>query len=328
MKKLITLLTLLHVNIYAYSNCHFKNEHYEEVCSRLVKQGVSIEYANEFLLSSKANKLEMRSFKLFQPKMLKVHHANEKKANNVLIKYIPQILKHLKRYKEVYDESERRYGVNREVVAAILMKETKLGKIVPQYDAFSVFNTLVVKLQPKSSRDRWLLKMAKDNMVSIISYCFEKSYTPLECNFKSSYAGAVGIPQFMPHNFKHIVGYKKEVGDLEVMEDAILSASKFLHDVAGFTTLIQWQKIPNMKEVEEAWYEYDFTHKQSSFVYAQSKNGKKKYHCFACNKPELHYLQGYVKKIMRYNNSSNYAMGVMRLAYDAHYLLQKDTNAP
>jgi len=30
-------------------------------------------------------------------------------------------------------------------------------------------------------------------------------------------------------------------------------------------------------------------------------------------------MREYTKKIMRYNNSSNYALGVMSLAYQAHY---------
>jgi len=318
------ILLFISVQLFAYTNCNFKNKNYTEVCKRSVKKGVSIEYVNTFLLSPKADKMEMKSFEMFQPKLLKTHHKNEKKANNTLAKYIPEITTHLKKYKEVYDEAEATYHVNREIVAAILMKETRLGKIKPRYDAFSVFNTLVLKLEPKTSRDNWLLSMGKTNMVSIISYCYKKGFTPLTCNFASSYAGAVGIPQFMPHNFEHIQGYKKEVGSLEVMEDAILSASKFLHDVAGFTTLIDWSKIPNMQATEEKWYEYDFTHDNSSFVYAKSTRSGNSYNCFACGKKELEYLRTYAKTIMTYNNSSNYAIGVMRLAYDAHYLLIKE----
>jgi len=77
-----------------------------------------------------------------------------------------------------------------------------------------------------------------------------------------------------------------------------------------------------MSIVEEQWYEYDFKHKNSSFVYATGRNNKI-YDCFACDKKELQYLKDYAKKIMRYNNSSNYSIGVMRLAYDAYQLIKK-----
>ncbi|MEA1918391.1 MAG: lytic murein transglycosylase [Campylobacterota bacterium] len=313
--KLLFLFTLAPLLFADYTNCNFKDNNYEEVCKKAVKKGVSVDYVNRFLLSSKADKMDMKSFDLFHPKQINVHHANEKRANNNLVKYIPQIVEHLKEYKTVYDMAEAKYQVNREVVAAILMKETRLGVIKPKHDAFTVFNTLVLKTEVKTSRDKWLLNMGKTNMVSIISYCYEKGYEPLTCNFASSYAGAVGIPQFMPSNFIYIEGHQKEVGDLSVMEDAIISASQFLNKVAGFKSFMEWKKIPDMSRVEAAWYEYDFTHDNSSFVYAKGKT--KTYNCFACEKPELEYLRQHVKKIMKYNNSSNYAVGVLRLAYEA-----------
>ena len=64
--------------------------------------------------------------------------------------------------------------------------------------------------------------------------------------------------------------------------------------------------------------DYEFVNKDASFVYAEGKRTGKKYNCFACEKPKLKYLRMYAKTIMRYNNSSNYAIGVMRLAYDTH----------
>ncbi|MDB2562499.1 lytic murein transglycosylase [Sulfurimonas sp.] len=318
----LLLLTLISTFLFGeYLNCEFQKKHYTEICKKVVKKGVPIHDANLFLLSSKTENMDYRSFKLFHPDKVKTHRANEKKANNTLVKYVPKIIAHVKKYKKVYDEAEKRYGVNREVVAAILMKETKLGVIKPSFDAFEVFNTLVVKVKVKSKRDQWLLDMGKSNMVSIISYCYLKGYSPEQCALPSSYAGAVGIPQFMPSSFVYIDSYKDTVGDLTKMEDAIMSASRYLHKKAGFTTLIDWSKIPKMPKIEAAWYAYEFENKDASFVYSESKRTGKKYKCFACNKPELEYLRTYAKTIMRYNNSSNYAIGVMRLAYDTHKAL-------
>lgn len=318
MIKTILLLTISTILAAQYTNCNFKNKNYEEICNKVVKRGVPFHDANLFLLSKKTKNMDNLSFKLFHPSKIKAHRANEKKANNVLVKYVPKIIKHVKKYKAVYDEAEKRYGVNREVIAAILMKETKLGVIKPSFDAFEVFNTLVIKVKPKTSRDNWLLNMGKSNMVSIISYCYKKGFSPEQCNLPSSYAGAVGIPQFMPSSFAHIDSYKNKVGDLTKMEDAILSAANYLNKRAGYSELINWSKIPQMPAVEADWYEYEFTNENASFVYSESKRTGKKYNCFACEKEELQYLKKYAKYIMRYNNSSNYAIGVMRLAYDTH----------
>ncbi len=323
MIKLLTTLcasTLLFAN---YTNCDFKNEHYSDICKKVVKQGVSYDYANKFLLSYfRTKKFDEVSYKYLQPRYIKKHRENEKKANNVLVKYVPQMVEHLKKYKDVYDYTEKKFGVNREIIAAILLKETKLGKIKPTHDAFIVFNTLVVRTKPNTSREKWLLKMGKTNMASIITYCYKNNIEVDECILPSSYAGAVGIPQFMPNSFVYAEGYKRKYADLTKMEDAIVSASKFLHKKANFTELMEWEKVPDLVAIEAAWYDYEFENEDASFVYEKSRSGKR-YKCFTANKPELKYLRDYTKKIMRYNNSSNYAVGVMRLAYDAHKLLKE-----
>ena len=324
MIKLLLVLLSSTMLFAKYTNCEFQNKNYTEVCEKVVKKGVSYDYANQFLLSYfKTKKFDEVSYKYLQPKYIKHHRKSEKKANNVLVKYIPEMVEHLKKYDKVYDYSEKKFGVNREIIAAILMKETKLGKIKPTHDAFIVFNTLVVRTKPNTKREKWLLRMGKTNMVSIITHCYKKGVSPKNCNLPSSYAGAVGIPQFMPNSFVFAEGYKTKYPDLTNMEDAIVSASKFLHKKASFSKLIEWDKIPDMSKVESAWYDYEFKYENSSFVYEKSKKSGKKYDCFTAGKSELKYLRDYAKKIMRYNNSSNYAVGVMRLAYDANKLLKR-----
>ncbi|MDA7818323.1 lytic murein transglycosylase [Sulfurimonas sp.] len=320
MTKLLLLLLVLNSAVFAkYTTCFFQNSNYIDVCERSVKQGVSIEYANKFLLSYfKTQKFDEVSYKYLQPKYIKSHRKNEKKANNVLVKHVPRIIAHLKKYKEVYDYTEKKFGVNREIIAAILTKETNLGKIQPKHDAFLVFNTLVRRVKPDTKRNKWLLNMGKTNMVSIISHCYKKGVEPEECNLPSSYAGAVGIPQFMPNSFVYTQSYKGKVADLTKMEDAIVSASKFLHQKAKFSELIEWDLMPDVVKIEAQWYDYEFDNDNASFVYAESKRSGKKYDCFTCGKVELVYMKSYAKKIMRYNNSSNYAVGVLRLAYDAN----------
>lgn len=327
MFKIFFILSLGTLLFAKYDNCVFKNKDYTDVCNSAVKNGVSYEYANKFLLSYfKTKKFDEISYKYLQPKYIKTHKKNEKKANNVLVKYVPDMITHLKEYAEVYDFTEQKYGVNREIIAAILIKETRLGKIKPTHDAFIVFNTLVIRTEPNSPREKWLLNMGKTNMASIITHCYKKGVKPEECNLPSSYAGAVGIPQFMPNSFVYAEGYKTEIADLTKMEDAIISASKFLHKKADFSELIDWNKIPDIVTIESKWYDYEFENENASLVYEQNSKSGKTYDCFTCEKQELAYLREYTKKIMRYNNSSNYAIGVMRLAYDAHVGLKNGSN--
>jgi membrane-bound lytic murein transglycosylase B len=316
---LISILGMLFAGapLFAYSNCRFKVEAYETLCEKAVNEGVTVDYANRYLLDAQTKARDLKSLELFSPKMIGVHHANEKRANNALIAFVPEIVQNLHRYRAVYDEAEKRFHVNREVIAAILAKETRLGRIGSEHDAFTVFNTLLRELPPDTARNKKLIGMAERNIVSLMRFCFENGIAPGACRYRSSYAGAVGIPQFMPQNFRLVESYGKGAGNLEKMEDAILSTARFLHENAGFDTLIDWDRFPDMAAVENAWYDFDFANANASFAYARSRSGKA-YRCYACGKKELAYVARYVKKIMRYNNSSHYAVGVLRLAYDAH----------
>lgn len=319
MRKILILIALTASLSAKYTNCEFQNENYTDVCKNVVNRGVSYDYVNRFLLSHfKTKKFDEVSWKYLQPGHIRKHKKSEKKSNNSLIAHIPKIVKHLKKYKEVYDYTEKKYGVNREVVASILMKETYLGKLKPKHDAFIVFNTIVNRVNPKSRRQKWLLRMGKSNMASVIRHCYKRKIEPEGCNLASSYAGAVGIPQFMPENFRYARSYcEGEACDLTKMEDAIVSASYFLYRRAKFRTLIDWSKIPDMEKVESNWYDYEYKHDYASFSYKKNRNGRV-YNCYVCGKKELKYLDRYIKKILKYNNSSNYAVGVMRLAYEAH----------
>jgi len=324
MYKLLLLIALSSAVLASYSNCDMKNKNYEDICEKVVANGVSYQYANEFLLScEKTKKLDDKSWEYLHTNKVITFKKNEKRANNKLLPYVPRIVRHLKKYKKVYDFSEAEFGVNREIVAAILMKETALGSIKLKHDAFKVCNTIVVRNNPKTSRDRWLMKMGKSNMASIIEHCYKKGITPQQCNLPSSYAGAVGIPQFMPDSFIYAQGYKTELADLNKMEDAIVSASKFLYKKASFDTLIDWDKLRNIERIESNWYDYELKYPKSSLVYARNKRDNYKYQCFLCDQKKYKYLRAYAKKIMVYNNSSNYAIGVIRLAYESHIRLKK-----
>ncbi len=324
MYKLLLVLGLGSVAFANYTNCKMKNENYEDVCQRVVKLGVSYSYANEFLLSCEKTKdLDEKSWKYLDPDKITHLRKNEKRANNTLLPHVPKILRHLKKYSHVYDFTEKKFGVNREIVASILMKETALGSIKLKHDAFKVCNTIVMKSKAKTPRQKWLLEMGKSNMTAVIKHCYELGVKPSQCNLPSSYAGAIGIPQFMPESFIYAQGYKNKIPDLNKMEDAIVSASKFLHEKADFDTLIDWEKLRNIAEIESDWYDFELKHQDASLVYKINKRDASPYRCYLCQKKEFSYLLEYAKKIMVYNNSSNYAIGVMRLGYESYLGLHK-----
>lgn len=318
MKRLMIFLAFS-ASLYAKVGC--ENPLYSGICQKVVKDGVSLTYANDFFTSSKVKIFDELSFKLMQPSQIANHKKVEKKANNELLSFVPKMVEHLKDYEQTYAVAEAKFGVNKEIIAAILAKETRLGAIVPKHDAFVVFHTLLSKTKPNSDREKWLINMSKSNMINIIKHCYKNSITPDNCNLNSSYAGAIGISQFMPNNLKLAISSSNEAPDITKMEDAILSAANFLNQRANFNELIDWQRSGDVQMVENEWYEYEFTHKNASLIYSTNAKGQKVYSCFLCTKKEFDYLGALAKKIMSYNNSSNYAIGVLRLAYEANRAL-------
>jgi len=317
-KTLLIMFTLMITpSLFGYTNCEFKEKKYKPLCEKMLTKKIDINYANKIILRDKSRQIDKLTLKLFKPRMISKHKTNEKRANNTLIKHIPKIHKHLKQYKLAYDKAEQTYGVNREIIASILIKETWLGKIKPKHDAWVVFNSLYLKLEPNTKRNKRLIRMGKNNLLYIAEYCYKNNISVSKCNFKASYAGAVGIPQFMPMNFWLIKSYAGKIGDLNNMEDAIMSAANYLHVKTKFNKLIDFDKFKDLPKLENDWYSFSFNTKKSTYF---NKKNKKEFDKSQYN--DIKYLNIYIKKILRYNNSINYSLGVLRIAYEAYIYKQ------
>jgi|SaaInlStandDraft_4_1057021.scaffolds.fasta_scaffold00594_5 membrane-bound lytic murein transglycosylase B len=320
MSKLLLSFLVLFVYSHGkeYTNCSFKKEYKKYLCKELIKKEVTYNYANNFLLQWRKNKDKERVIDLISQKKIKYHNKREKQANNNLVKYISQAKRHLKKYKNLYDYIEKEYKVSREIITAILLKETRIGEYKPKYDVYDSLITIANKVSKKdknkrTKREIWLYNLAFKNLVFLGTFCYKNNISIEQCHFPSSYIGAIGIPQFMPMNLKYVKKYIKEneYPDISEMEDAIVSTANFFNKNIKLKELVNWKQIGNMRKIEKEWYKYNFKTKKATF----SINNKK-YNCFSCNKKENKYLNEIVKKIMKYNNSSNYAVGVLRIAYD------------
>jgi membrane-bound lytic murein transglycosylase B len=314
MRKII--FTILSISILSAQVCSYQDKSINELCQKLLKKDISMEYIDEFLLSNEFNSDDKLTLKMISKKRIKYHKAQEKKANNTLKKYIPKIVRNLNKYKTIYDLAEQKYNVNREIIAGILMKETRLGNYKPKHDALQTLGTVYRNISPDTKRNKWLHNLAKSNLISLISYCNKHNLKFEECKFKSSYIGAIGYAQFMPNSFKYIVPYQKDYSLLDNMPDAILSIANYLHIRGKYNKLFDFEGLEEFRDTEDRWYEFASKYDNASFSFTGKNN---KYRCYSCNKKRLKELSLIIKDIMKYNNSSNYAMGVFGLAYDSHF---------
>lgn len=125
---------------------------------------------------------------------------------------------------------EEEYGVPKEIIAGILGVETKFGrKGIEKYRAFDILNTAYT-LYPRRE------VFYREELINYLLLCREEGIDPLSVN--SSYAGAFGVPQFMPSSFrKFSVDYDKDG-----KRDLWNSKGDIYASVANYLKLFGWKQ--------------------------------------------------------------------------------------
>lgn len=305
------------------------NDRYYEVYNILAKNGVSKERIKKIFTSSLSKTKDMTPIK-FMSTRGKVRQLNraEKRATNKFLKQIPFIRKHLKKYRVLYNRVEKEYGVNREIVAAILMKETSLGRFNAwRHNSFTVLNTMLGYFEfqnnppvRQSARTRRLLGYARDNMVGLILFCEKHGFDVLTKEFHSSYAGAIGIPQFGPMWLHYAISASNTVPDLMKMPDAILSTANILKYQFEWPGMVNFERLSDIDLFIDEWYEFNKL-KDVSFSVDTHLDGfpLRRYDLLHKDEPNVMYVGAYVRSLMNYNFSTNYAFGILQIAYHTHF---------
>lgn len=126
----------------------------------------------------------------------------------------------------VFNNTEAEFGVPKEVIAGVIAIETEFGV---NSGTTVTFNALYSRMTQWPATT-W--KAQADQLVALSTYCLKSQ---IDCfGIKGSYAGALGIVQFMPDSLLTygIDGNKDGLVDLYNPADAIPSAGNFLarHD--------------------------------------------------------------------------------------------------
>lgn len=119
--------------------------------------------------------------------------------------------------------AEKKYGVPASIIVSIIGVETKYGE---NKGRFPVFNTLVNLAFNHNRRADFF----RSELTEYLLLTRENQLKPLL--LKGSYAGAVGLPQFMPSSYRRFAVdcYSKGFADLfDNDDDAIASVANYLH---------------------------------------------------------------------------------------------------
>ncbi len=221
---------------------------------------------------------------------------------------------YMRKHKKALNRAYKKYGVSPEYIIAIIGIESYYGANVGQYP---VFDTLVTLSFEPNRRNKFF----KSELKAFLIMTKRDKIDPL--SIKGSYAGAIGLGQFMPSNFKKLALDFDNDGkvNLNDPDDAIGSIAHYLKKSG-------WKKGQEIA-IPIFFFGERYTEKKTGYRHKYSRKELTKLRPKRVtrykgpiyliklerdNHDELWYGTKNFFAITRYNHSNYYAMSVHQLA--------------
>jgi peptidoglycan lytic transglycosylase B len=235
-------------------------------------------------------------------------------------KRIKQGVAFMQKNKAKLSEAEKKFGVPAEIITAIIGVETFYGRIAGSYRVVDALNTLAFHYPKRAN-------FFRSEFEQFLLLAREQDFDPL--SLKGSYAGAMGMPQFISSSYRHYAIDFDGDDTIDIWnnsDDAIGSVANYFaeHGWEKGKPIVVKVKVEgdNYKQVLDGGLELDIKESDLERLGIKShssfeKNEKLKlfeYELVKKNEYWLAYKNFYV--ITRYNHSSLYAMAVYQLAME------------
>lgn len=225
---IIGVLSLVLVNINAYAKNKLKQP--TQPIYPSLKARTFINYmVKEHHFNRKKLTLLFTKVKYNQDVIQKITYPYESKPWNIYRAHfitkarIEQGTSYWKKHLKALRYAQKHYGVPPSVIVAVIGIETNYGEHTGDYIAINALSTLAFKYRKRS-------KFFTKELAQFLLLTREQQLPALLV--KSSYAGAIGIPQFMPSTYRHYaVGYAKK-NHTNIMNndpDAIVSIANYFY---------------------------------------------------------------------------------------------------
>jgi len=167
-------------------------------------------------------------------------------------------------------EAEKAYGVDKRVITAILLVESRLGTVSGSRSALNILSTLAALTDPAFQESFWRIipperRISRERFNERVQKRAEWGYRELKALLRyteregmdptaiaSSYAGAVGYAQFMPTN---ILAYAQD-GDQDGRIDLLVHADA-IASIANYLKRHGWRPGISREQQEKAIYAYN-----------------------------------------------------------------------
>ena len=188
-------------------------------------------------------------------------------ANNWSIRKAKQ---YMQKYKDDLIRTEKAFGVDRKIITAIMLVETGLGASVGTRSALNTLSTMAALMDPVVREQFWDLipdskkisrkkfekkavarsKWAYKELKAFLKYAHREGFDP--ALIPGSFAGAVGVAQFMPTS---ILAYGKD-GNNDGTVD-MLNHADSMASIANYLKSHGWRPGQSRKKAEKIIYHYN-----------------------------------------------------------------------
>lgn len=240
---------------------------YRSLIQRLSQDGFDSEFISNLLTDARA---EINPFILML--YLKLHsketpelYSQFTTPETILLskKFLRQNLKTLK-------TMEKRYQVDKEVAVAILLVESRFGENIGKYRVIPIFASMAMMDSPESLQKNFqVLKDTNPNLSYESVEGFAKrraswAYEELKCFLRivqyekmdplevyGSYAGAFGMPQFIPSSYL-VYAYSKKG-----LENWLLNKEEAIFSIGNYLKSHGWEKNLSVEKKKKVLWTYN-----------------------------------------------------------------------
>lgn len=318
--KLLFLLCFS-IPLFAYNKNYTKNSEVKVFINDLVRNNA---FSRTYLNKLFSNVYVQESSLKYYLKPLKKDFEVKKKYHGSWDRYEKKLLtsnrvkdglEYMKKNKKYLSKAYRIFGVQPEYITAIIGIESNYGQNTGNYPVFDALTTLAFE---KNRRNKFF----KNELKEFLKLMKRNKQNPK--SIYGSFAGAIGLAQFMPSNFKKLavdLNKDKKI-DLYTDVDAIGSVANYFQksgwnrkEPVGIRVSYKGKRFTKYKTG------YKYKYKRTKLKGIKPKKGKfyysRKVHLIKLdrqNHDELWYGTRNFYVITRYNRSNYYAMAVHQLA--------------
>jgi membrane-bound lytic murein transglycosylase B len=219
------------------------NKYFEPLQKRLIEDGLDKDRISELYKRPEVNfETEgVSRFLVHREASLNYNQFTSKKS-------IRNALKYMEQHQKVFERTEKTYGVDKEIITAIILVETRLGSLLGGPSVLNTLSTMAALADPdvrnvfwgkvsKSTRltrkqfEKWVKRKsswAYKELKAFLSYTAKENMDPAAV--PGSYSGAMGIAQFMPTNILALARDGNDDGQINLFDhsDAIISIASYL----------------------------------------------------------------------------------------------------